>query len=169
MLIIRHKNVNIRVSTIPVFCRTMFAVASPYPPTQVTASASFSQDFAVSVLSHWDIVSIMHSLALLWFALTVFESKWSINCRPSCAQSSSANWAICRIFRTFLSSSCKAVKPVWKQKKEGSTLDLFQATFAGKNHIARLKSVQNHRTLILRQDNIESQISKPYACRQMNR
>jgi len=100
---------NIPVWITPVFCQTMAAVASPYPTTLATAPASFSQDASVSFASHWDMVSIMHWLAWPWSALIVVESKWSINCRPSCAHSPSANLASWRTFTIFLLSSFKSV------------------------------------------------------------
>ena len=137
--------VNIHLQTVPAFCRIMFAVGSPYPPTLVTALASFSQDVSWSVFSHCDIVSIMHLLAVWWSALIVFESKCCINCRPSSGQSPSENWALCRIFTTFFSSSCKAVKPVWKQRKVAHWT-YFKQHLQGRIILLRLKSVQNHRT-----------------------
>ena len=90
---------------ISAFCWTAFAVASPYPPTLVTASASFSQDAFKSLCSHWDIASIMQLLASWWFALIVFKLVVSINCWPSWNQSPSENPPSWRTFKTFLTFS----------------------------------------------------------------
>lgn len=110
----RHWTVNIHVWTTPAFCRTLAAVASPYSPVQVTASASFSQDGSESLFSHWDIVSLMQRLQSPGrLALIVIKEEWSINCWPSCSQWPAANLASRRTFRTFLLSSCITV---WKQR-----------------------------------------------------
>ena len=93
---------------IPASCRTVFPLTSPYWSVFSTAVASFSQDFERSLFNHQDITSHMQRRgSSRRFAPMVNKAgRFNRNCWPSWNQWASANSALWRTFRIFLSSSC---------------------------------------------------------------